>query len=203
MRNCLKIALAATALLAASAGSATVVNFDGVPNGTVANPYSQAGATFSSAGFNYVQFGTLCSSASASNSANCPYPLQVDFDGFASGISFTFWANNTLTIGADIGDVQIFRGATLLGTVDISVKDGSPYLDSRDLVSLTGYTDVTRMILSTTDFGGIGYDDFTFTLSETPSAPEPATWAMMLFGFGLIGSTVRRRNAGKTAIRFA
>ncbi len=26
------------------------------------------------------------------------------------------------------------------------------------------------------------------------AVPEPATWAMMIIGFGLIGSTIRRRN---------
>jgi hypothetical protein len=32
----------------------------------------------------------------------------------------------------------------------------------------------------------------TFTLL-TPSVPEPATWAMMLLGFGVIGASMRRR----------
>lgn len=33
-----------------------------------------------------------------------------------------------------------------------------------------------------------------------PAVPEPATWAMMLGGFGLLGAAVRRR--GKTAVTF-
>lgn len=31
------------------------------------------------------------------------------------------------------------------------------------------------------------------TESAVPAIPEPATWGMMLFGFGLIGSVIRRR----------
>ena len=35
-----------------------------------------------------------------------------------------------------------------------------------------------------------------------PGVPEPATWAMMLAGFGLMGASLRRRNA-ETRVRFA
>ena len=34
----------------------------------------------------------------------------------------------------------------------------------------------------------------------TGGVPEPASWAMMLGGFGLVGSAMRRR---KTAVTFA
>jgi hypothetical protein len=37
-------------------------------------------------------------------------------------------------------------------------------------------------------------------ISTTMSAPEPASWAMMLGGFGLIGGIMRNR---RTSIRFA
>jgi PEP-CTERM motif len=36
--------------------------------------------------------------------------------------------------------------------------------------------------------------------STGPAVPEPATWMMMLFGFGLVGSAMRRR---KNAVSFA
>ncbi|HEU4968186.1 PEPxxWA-CTERM sorting domain-containing protein, partial [Sphingomonas sp.] len=34
-----------------------------------------------------------------------------------------------------------------------------------------------------------------------PSVPEPATWAMMIAGFGLIGGALRRR--ARATLRFA
>lgn len=37
----------------------------------------------------------------------------------------------------------------------------------------------------------------------TPSVPEPATWAMMMLGFGAIGGALRRRQNVATRIRFA
>lgn len=40
---------------------------------------------------------------------------------------------------------------------------------------------------------------------EVGAVPEPATWAMMLFGFGAVGFGMRRRrsNSGQTRVRYA
>ena len=37
----------------------------------------------------------------------------------------------------------------------------------------------------------------------TNYVPEPATWAMMIFGFGLVGSAMRRQSVRSTKVRFA
>jgi len=48
-----------------------------------------------------------------------------------------------------------------------------------------------------------GIDNLTFTPNATTGAvPEPATWAMMLLGFGAVGSAMRRRSGVTTRIRF-
>jgi hypothetical protein len=51
--------------------------------------------------------------------------------------------------------------------------------------------------------GSGGDDSFKLNAASitTPAVPEPATWAMMIGGFGLIGGTMRRRAAA--AVRFA
>jgi hypothetical protein len=36
---------------------------------------------------------------------------------------------------------------------------------------------------------------------STGGVPEPATWAMMLLGIGMIGSSMRRRRKDQSAIR--
>lgn len=36
--------------------------------------------------------------------------------------------------------------------------------------------------------------------AAAPAVPEPATWGMMLVGFGIVGATVRRRSRSATAI---
>ncbi len=42
-----------------------------------------------------------------------------------------------------------------------------------------------------------GIDNISFSINPVinGAVPEPATWAMMLFGFGLVGSAMRRRTA--------
>jgi|GEM_PF-1494009 len=47
-----------------------------------------------------------------------------------------------------------------------------------------------------------GFKLSSITVSSTPAVPEPATWAMMIMGFGAIGATLRRRR-GAGAAAFA
>ena len=46
-------------------------------------------------------------------------------------------------------------------------------------------------------------DSTTLTGFISGAVPEPATWAMMIGGFGMIGFAMRRRNAVKSSVRFA
>jgi hypothetical protein len=41
--------------------------------------------------------------------------------------------------------------------------------------------------------------------ASTPAIPEPATWGMMLLGFGAIGAAMRRKKAtaGKSRVRYS
>ncbi|MEO7411667.1 MAG: PEPxxWA-CTERM sorting domain-containing protein [Sphingomicrobium sp.] len=47
-------------------------------------------------------------------------------------------------------------------------------------------------------YGNQGIALVNFSIAQTNAVPEPATWAMMLIGFGAIGVSMRRR---KTALR--
>jgi hypothetical protein len=51
-----------------------------------------------------------------------------------------------------------------------------------------------------TSFGG----SFAFQAQNQPAIPEPATWGMMLLGFGAIGAMMRRKKAaaGKSRVRY-
>ncbi|EQA98614.1 hypothetical protein L288_20395 [Sphingobium quisquiliarum P25] len=44
---------------------------------------------------------------------------------------------------------------------------------------------------------------YNYTAAPLPAVPEPATWAMMLLGFGMIGFAARQRRRAKTEIKFA
>ena len=187
-------ATCAVALLIGLAAPATadIVDFDALPAGDNGNPLLVNGVTFTTDnGFNYIApigSNSLCPSITSSNPANCSRQLTVDFGQSVGSVSFGFLANNTQTIGADVGDVAIFSGATLLGTRNLIVLDGDGL--SRDLVDLSSFASLTRLVITPDDFGGLLYDDFSFVAA---AVPEPASWAMMIAGFALIGAAARRR----------
>jgi hypothetical protein len=63
-----------------------------------------------------------------------------------------------------------------------------------------------RLVIDLTGLGGlsddIGIDNVRFgqRLAATPAVPEPASWAMMIAGFGLVGGAMRRRVGEQRAI---
>ncbi|WP_419814060.1 PEPxxWA-CTERM sorting domain-containing protein [Glacieibacterium sp.] len=69
----------------------------------------------------------------------------------------------------------------------------------------TSYTNVS--VTSTNGIGGFSFTDFAQgnTIIDNLAAatvPEPASWAMMVLGFGAIGSALRRRKTAST-VNFA
>jgi len=57
---------------------------------------------------------------------------------------------------------------------------------------------------ATTQNFAIGDFSITYNYREaTAAVPEPATWAMMLFGFGAIGAAMRRTRKPAMAFRHA
>ena len=64
------------------------------------------------------------------------------------------------------------------------------------VVDLLGYnlTGASHTIRFTNDRQWTFASEISFFGSVSAAVPEPATWAMMLLGFGLIGTTLRRRS---------
>ncbi len=80
-----------------------------------------------------------------------------------------------------------------------TLSDGSS-LDATGLAAghreFIGFTDSNLITsLNITDHTGGVIDIVDFTVSGVAGVPEPATWAMMLMGFGGLGATLRRRRA--------
>jgi PEP-CTERM motif len=134
-----------------------------------------------------------------SSNPNTFSPLTINWTAAAAGsIDFTssvWYAHSVVTRS---NDVQAFLGNTSLGTVtvnnSITRTNAITSLAGTGLAVLAG--DVLSFRFSPTSsqqFGslaGIG-----LTVNFTPrigAVPEPGTWAMMLFGFGLVGSAMRR-----------
>lgn len=134
-----------------------------------------------------------------------------------------------LTMTADTGVQAFLYGFDLAGyshadyiLPGLSIYDGDTLLFSQANVLVQGdgegpqhttFSFVTpytgsnlRVLLDLTGLGGnsdnIGVDNVRFGqgLAATPAVPEPATWAMMIAGFGLVGGAMRRRS---TKVAFA
>jgi hypothetical protein len=93
----------------------------------------------------------------------------------------------------------LFLNGNLLGG-DLLPQDGSNGRSAPDLFAFNNLAlsagDQIELRLSQAQ--GAPFGDFVglnLRVDLTPSAavPEPATWALMLFGFGLVGSAMRRR----------
>ncbi len=127
------------------------------------------------------------------DTVNGPRVLTVTFDSLQSG--FGFDANRLM------GDftVNIFgEGGSALGNFSYPSANGLTFFGFG-----SSAVDIRSATIAGTD-GTFGFalDNFTFnTNTVTPAVPEPATWAMMLVGFGLVGSAMRRRQ--KVTVNFA
>ena len=75
-------------------------------------------------------------------------------------------------------------------------------VSSSDSITLGGNTFVVdghKVTLNTLTFTNQPVGTISGALTATISVPEPATWAMMVAGFGLVGLGVRRRRATTVA----
>lgn len=73
------------------------------------------------------------------------------------------------------------------------------HIDASDSITLGGSTFHAggyKITLNPLVFANQGVGEASGNLTATVSIPEPATWAMMVVGFGLVGVGVRRRGGG-------
>jgi hypothetical protein len=135
------------------------------------------------------QIGSALTTASGAN-------VAVLGGGPASGV---FW---NIGSAATLGTGSSFAGNILAGT-SITFDTGATLLCGR-AIALTGAVTLDGNSLSNgcggdgdlgsgrTDFGSQG---FAGTGDQVGAVPEPASWAMMIAGFGLAGTMLRRRRA--------
>ena len=176
--------LAATALVvAASSAQAAIVivNFDSL---TVGN---QAG-TVSGLVFNNFQVSNGFGPSSPPNFAfNNQAIAGFDFGAGFTSLSFAAGAftNSLVSVFSGVGG-----SGTLLGSVTVTNPPADPNAFSPWSVSFAG---VGRSVVVSTQAATFGWDDV--TINTGGAVPEPASWAMLIAGFGLVGAASRRRRA--------
>jgi PEP-CTERM motif-containing protein len=140
--------------------------------------------------------------------------LTFDFFGSESGFNDTFQAgainftemSSFTPFGAQLLGADSFLAGSLAGLLNFSSASGPGanatvgqdgfgiFLGANAVSGLStnvfwlGYDD---QITNVDD----NHDDMLIRVTVSPAVPEPATWAMMLLGFGAAGFVLRRRRA--------
>lgn len=139
--------------------------------------------------------GNFLAIGSISNNVSGGTPNSFAIDFAKPGMQFFSFIYGSL----DTEDtLSLYNGSTLLAELtgaQIAFGDSSisPYVpssfarrDGRASFDFNGGLGLTRAVFSTT-YTAFEIDEI------AAAAPEPATWAMMLAGFGLVGWRLRRR----------
>lgn len=135
------------------------------------------------------------------NGASPTGGLYQDIAGLNAGdeVTFTYWVgrwaqNSSGTLTATLfGDSTVVETTTLAHLPGATSSTWTQYSVS-GIVPLSGVVRIQFAGNSgSTARGAPGLDDVEMTVTAVGGVPEPATWALMIGGFGLAGATLRRR----------
>ena len=224
LRNLLLGAAMAVATASSANAAVVVLDFEGVGDQAAVNNFYNGGTdSQGNSGANYgVSFsgatlGVIDLDAGGSgNFANEPSSKTIMFflngnnailnhaAGFSTGFSF-FYSSSTAAV------VNVYDGlnatGNLLGSLNLAAQYGGNNCVGDPSGGFCNWTAVGVAfggLAKSIDFGGTanqtGFDNITFG-SDTPGSavPEPATWAMMIAGFGMAGAALRRRQVARLA----
>jgi len=122
---------------------------------------------------------------------------NINFSGVGDVRSFSFDYStvdtyNTLTIHYDNGPDTVFTGTQILNGLPTAVTSGSIIVNGDGRI-------ITGLSLATTS-NAFEVDNLAFSATIADGVPEPASWAMMLGGFGAIGGALRSRRRTRIAL---
>lgn len=174
----------ATPVGSTNMGSATGIDFvsAGSPSGTISPGTAGTLSFFGSGTGSFASLGSCFS-------ANCGTIQDIlNFASFPSaGI------NSFLTLNTGVGGPAVSFDLSSLGTItrngDQLGLTGSGFFNFTGLQRTAGIFSLTAQGNNVTSFS-----------ASVAAVPEPATWAMMLMGFGMVGAAMRyRRRTTKVA----
>ena len=184
-----KFLVAAAAVLVTGSAQATTTTIDfstyayGASVSTVGNAtFSLYGSPVSSGAPVVGSFG----SSSLGNSLTTSYPtssgISVNFAHAVKDLSFTFDNFGTNFVSFE----KAFNGTTQVDFQNLGTVSGFP------TITVAG-NHITSFQVDNGENGSRSWQFGIGSISFSNAVPEPATWAMMVAGFGLVGFAVRRR----------
>ncbi|MDO6415143.1 PEPxxWA-CTERM sorting domain-containing protein [Sphingomonas sp. BIUV-7] len=131
------------------------------------------------------------------------YVTQQNLTASTAGLTSSFTSNSFTGSAQSVVESTYYSASNeLFGGTQLAsaLFTGIGTVVSTDaLVGLSGpYSQTAKYVIAVGD--GTASVNNTINLSAPAAVPEPATWAMMIVGFGAVGSTMRRR---RTSVRFA
>ena len=189
-------------------GAVTQLASDAATPGSVGYVGNVAGYAFNTGAFGSPvtnQFDLLTQSINIQSSNTTAGTLSVfvtetNLPTLNSGTLMSSFTSNTLTnatatISSYYSTTNALYGGTLLRSTNFLTPGAT---SATNVVSATGpFSLTTRYDIAF----GTGFGNFNGTANVT-AVPEPATWAIMLLGFGGMGYAMRRRKT-ETRVRFA
>lgn len=184
-------------VLAAPVAAQTVVNIDGTANASL-DGSNAVTASFGAGTYRYTfTQGAFTAFSRFSGENGCDAAGGNCVQGFENSARLII--NGVTTLFGD--------GAASGGIGPQTATGG--YYDSADRsFAAAGKYVGTFTLTSPADVRFFIYDDYLgdnrggISLSVA-GVPEPATWALMILGFGAVGGAMRRRSAVRTAVSFA
>ncbi len=196
MKSALGAAAASFALLAASApaDASVLVKKIVIKNGLPATDYVQVAELQAISGVTNVALASNGGIASATSS----YPLAgsnpgMAIDGITGGDYYTDGVWASATAGSFEALTITFNNSYALSALNFYGR--TDCCSNRDVFDYTLYDENDVVV-------GSGKVNATSGFA-TAALPEPATWAMMLMGFGMVGAGLRSRRKRAVRVTYA
>ena len=166
------------------------MTFSGIPSGTVSQAtYTEDGITATSPDNNFWGWPTA-------------EQLHFDPDFFNNATySFTFAGGPFDLQSFDVSyadSAGALANLTAYDAANAVINSGAFNVGSTGTLSFSGWTGISKLVVTNT-VAHFSMDNL--TLAAAGAVPEPATWAMMIAGFSLVGASMRRRR--RASVSFA